>query len=144
MSKAKQTCTIIQGKIPEKFQWAFTPYGYKFLTNHPYRLIATTATTNATTEDDSMFSILSNRSEPLAYVMKDYREHLLEKALQCLCGAGHVKNDVSSVKPSKLDDTQPNLSTTQISDVLCYTQLLNGCKCIFFIQERKQDQFLFN
>lgn len=137
MSQAKHTCSTINGKIPEKFEWAFTPYGYKFLTSHPYRLNAAARTTNnasttaaptATAEDDSMFSILSNRSEPLAYVMKDYREHLLEKALQCLCGAGHAKNDVASVKPSISDDAQPNLSTSQISDVLCYTQLLNGCK----------------
>lgn len=121
LSKAKQTSASFSGKMPENFQWAFTPYGYKFLATHPYRI-----ETSLNNEDISMFSIISNPCEPLAIVMKDYREHLLERALQCLCGAGHVKDNVAAVKQMKSDDTT-NMATTQISDVLCYTELLNGC-----------------
>lgn len=123
LSKAKQIANISCDKIPEKFQWAFTPYGYKFVTTHPYKLDAPTET-----NENNLFSHVANRAEPISYLMKDYREHLLEKALQCLCGAGNGKNDVNSVKQVKSTDATPNLSPSQISDVLCYTQLLNGCE----------------
>jgi len=55
-------------------------------------------------------------------VKRDYRHHLLERALQCLIGVGSAKNEV------KIDsDDSQNLSTSQISDVLSYTKLLIGC-----------------
>lgn len=75
-----------------------------------------------TNNNNELFSTTSNSSEPLAMVKKDYREHLLERALQCLIGIGIAKNDVKI----KSDDSQ-NLSTSQISDVLSYTKLMTGC-----------------
>ena len=107
--------------MSDKFNWAFTNYGYKFLASHQYKFEENLAT------NEDTFSTLTNNSEPLSYVLKDYRKDLLEKALQCLCGAGHVKNETpTAVKQVKTVDATPNLSTSQISDVLNYTELLNG------------------
>jgi sterol regulatory element-binding transcription factor 1 len=63
---------------------------------------------------DSTFSRLGNHADPLAYVMRVYREHLLERALQTLVAPG-----------GRLDayDEEP-LRRTQTSDVLTYVQLL--------------------
>lgn len=58
-------------------------------------------------------------SQPLSIVKRDYRQHLLERALQCLIGVGAAKNDV------KIDSDTSD--TSQISDVLSYTKLLIGC-----------------
>ncbi len=116
MSKAKQISTSSNVKISEKLAWALTSYGYKFLTTHPF--------SNGTTQPNNseLFSIRTNSSQPLSMVKRDYRQHLLERALQCLIGVGAAKNEV------KIDaDNNQNLSTSQISDVLSYTKLLIGC-----------------
>lgn len=55
-------------------------------------------------------------------VKREYRQHLLERPLQCLIGVGTAKNEV------KIDsDNSQTMSTSQISDVLSYTKLLIGC-----------------
>lgn len=108
-------------KISDKLAWALTSYGYKFLTTHPF-LNGTNKTTTATNNNNELFSTITNSSQPLAPVKRDYRQHLLERALQCLIGVGTTKNEV------KIDsDNNQNLSTSQISDVLSYTKLLIGC-----------------
>lgn len=117
MSKAKQISTSSNIQISEKLAWALTSYGYKFLTTHPF-LNGNLKSNN----NNELFSTTSNSSEPLSLVKRDYRQHLLERALQCLIGVGMAKNDVKI----ESDDSQ-NLSTSQISDVLSYTKLLNGC-----------------
>jgi sterol regulatory element-binding transcription factor 1 len=61
-----------------------------------------------------MFSSLGNRADPLAYVMRAYREHLLDRALQTLVAPGGWLNAY---------DEEP-LRRTQTSDVLTYVQLL--------------------
>lgn len=125
---------MFSGKIPERFAWAFTPYGYSFLSAHPYKQEATEATPTSTgAVEDSLFSKTLIRCDPLSTVIKDYREHLLERALQCICGAGQGKNYMPSVKRSKQDETSSGnmISTSQISDVLYYTQLLNGTEFNF-------------
>lgn len=103
-------------KISDKLAWALTSYGYKFLTTHPF-LNGTTKSNN----NNELFSAATNASQPLSIVKRDYRQHLLERALQCLIGVGTTKNEV------KIDDVSQNLSTSQISDVLSYTKLLIGC-----------------
>lgn len=120
---------MFSGNIPERFAWAFTPYGYSFLSSHPYKQEATEATATSTgAVEDSLFSKTLMRCDPLSTVIKDYREHLLERALQCICGAGQGKNYMPSVKRSKQGENASGnlISTSQISDVLYYTQLLNG------------------
>lgn len=130
LNKAKQISDSSPDKVPSKFHWAFTDYGYKFIAAHQFKL-----ENNIATDIDSMFSVLTNRSEPLSFVMRDYREHLLERALQCLVGAGSSgsSNTSGTAMPAK-SKPESNSSTSasvqpssQIDDVLTYTQLLADC-----------------
>lgn len=117
LSKAKQIASSSNVKISEKLAWALTSYGYKFLTTHPF-LNGNIKSNNY----NELFSTSTNSSQPLSIVKRDYRQHLLERALQCLIGVGIARNEV------KIDsDDSQNLSTSQISDVLSYTKLLIGC-----------------
>lgn len=113
-------------KVPASLQWAFTPYGYKFFVTHPV--------TYGAERDESLnlFSRLENASDPLSFVMRTYREHLLKRALQALVGTGHTaKYDVHKEKKKDREvEQEESFSGTQIFDVLCYTQLMNetmGC-----------------
>lgn len=58
------------------------------------------------------FSTLGNKADPLAYVMKVYREQLLEKILQNLAG------------PSDRSEMCEEDKKIHISEVLNYVQLL--------------------
>lgn len=142
LSKAKQA-SIKCSHIPTKYQWAFTMYGYKFLINHRFRY-------ESQSSNNTIFSKLGNKADPLAYALKEYREHLLEKAIHCLVGSGtRNKNEVSKestvkkrnkkeVKQSETSEASPSSSAdegtenennrfikgTQISDVLSYTKLV--------------------
>lgn len=114
-------------------RWAFTPYGYKFFVTHPV--------TYGGGDNDTLnlFSRLENAADPLAYVMRTYREHLLKRALQALVGMGSAsRSEVQGKRDKKQqqhqkrrDDSESeeleddSMSGTQIFDVLCYTQLLN-------------------
>lgn len=178
MRMAKQTSLLCGAVIPERFQWAFTTYGYRFLTAHPYgrgeqtrALVVPSAVANASndpngkdavtaaaTTTSQLFNTDSTSLDPLAGVRSAYSEHLLEKALQCLCGAGprgggrsrskpdvlarggggdaknvkKVKKGEGSSSSSSDEDVVPSvLSASQIGDVLAYTQLLNGCEYFF-------------
>lgn len=120
-------------------KWAFTPYGYKFFVTHP-------VTYGGDNDVLNLFSRLENAADPLAYVMRTYREHLLKRALQALVGMGtgsasryevqgkkdgkgngkpQKRRDDSSESEEQDDGSGDSLSGTQIFDVLCYTQLLN-------------------
>lgn len=115
--------------VPGHLRWAFTPFGYKFFVTHP----VTYGGGGADREDSlNLFSRLENSSDPLSYVMRTYREHLLKRALQALVGSGHqVKYDVQAAADNKKQDDQAaaadegeSCSGTQIFDVICYMQLL--------------------
>ena len=117
-------------------RWAFTPYGYKFFVTHPVTYGGDSDTLN-------LFSRLENAADPLAYVMRTYREHLLKRALQALVGMGTGHGSTKYEVQGKKDDgkkkqqkrgrdesesdeqEEDSVSGTQIFDVLCYTQLLN-------------------
>ena len=143
LSKAKQT-SLTCSHVPSKFQWAFTPYGYRFLVTHRFRY-------ESQTPETSVFSKLGNKADPLAFVLRDYREHLLEKAIQCLVGSGSSKNEVSKdpatatiknrteskhvpkseASPSSSADEasdsadgERSFKGLQINDVLSYTELI--------------------
>lgn len=141
LSTAKQT-SLICSHVPSRFQWAFTPYGYRFLVTHRFSY-------ESQTPETSVFSKLGNKADPLAFVLRDYREHLLEKAIQCLVGSGSSKNEVSTDSSAKCNgkvtkqapesEASPNSSAdeasdapdgersfkrSQISDVLSYTELI--------------------
>jgi sterol regulatory element-binding transcription factor 1 len=136
LSKAKQA-SLMCSHVPAKFQWAFTPYGYRFLINNRIKY--------ESAQEKSLFSKLGNKADPLAYVLREYREHLLEKGIQFLIGTGNIKQDPklhpnaqnvpsnSNVDNSKSDesggesnDAINNLfNGSQISEVLFFTQLIN-------------------
>lgn len=158
---AKQTSQLCGAVVPEQFQWAFTNYGYRFLAAHPYGRVAA-AVASVPNEVDGgkaavtpqLFIAESTSLDPLAGVRAAYSEHLLEKALQCLCGAGPrggrrskpdvfargaqatdgkktkgtAKREGSSSSSSDEEAVPSVLSASQIGDVLAYTQLLNGCE----------------
>lgn len=130
--------------IPTRLQWAFTQYGYKFLINHRFRY-------ESQSSKSAIFSKLGNKADPLSYALKDYREHLLEKAIHCLVGSGNKSEvakeskvkcrkekktpepsaEVSEASPnSSADENDGNenenvLNGTTISDVLIYTKLVS-------------------
>lgn len=141
LSKAKQT-SLSCSHVPSRFIWAFTPYGYRFLVTHRFRY-------ESQTPETSVFCKVGNKADPLSFVLRDYREHLLEKAIQCLVGSGSSKNEVSKestvkcgrkdTKSSPESENSPNSSAdeasdgaegernfkrSQISDVLSYTELI--------------------
>lgn len=141
LNKAKQT-SLICSHVPSRFQWAFTPYGYRFMVTHRFRY-------ESQTPETSVFSKLGNKADPLAYVLREYREHLLEKAIQCLVGSGSSKNEVSKESSAKCtrketkhapeSETSPSSSAdeasdgaegersfkgSQISDVLSFAELI--------------------
>lgn len=135
LSKAKQA-SMLCSHVPAKFQWAFTPYGYRFLIDNKFKY--------DTQQEKPLFSKIGNKADPLAYVLMEYREHLLEKGIQLLVGTGNVKNDSNKKKKrsnrqtgnggdaNKTDDsssesnetTNDVLNGSQISEVLFYSQLL--------------------
>lgn len=113
LSKAKQESSILCGELPSKFQWAFTPYGYRFIVTHNF-----TYDSNSVAEE-SMFSSLGNKSEPLSYVMSEYCEHLLEKALQKLVGSAYLNSsDENANEQAQREEGY------QIKEVLNYTQFI--------------------
>jgi sterol regulatory element-binding transcription factor 1 len=103
LSKAKQA-SLLCSHVPPKFQWAFTPYGYRFLISNRFKYDVIT--------EKSLFSKLGNKADPLAYVLREYREHLLEKGIQFLVGTGNIKYD------PKL---HPNSQNLQVS--FCWSDL---------------------
>ncbi|XP_055530992.1 sterol regulatory element-binding protein 1 [Wyeomyia smithii] len=143
LAKAKQVYGE-SDQTPGKFDWAFTSYGFRFLTNHAVQF-----------EDhsESMFAMLANKADPLEYMMRDYRENLLQKSIQCLVGSGQISRKHANAafvqqsqiaattgtpaannKDSTKDDQSDNGKTSapasypysgcQISNVLHFTQLL--------------------
>lgn len=90
--------------IPSRLKWIFTPYGYKFFTSQKFSY-----TPSATSVP---FSTLGNKADPMAYVMKVYREQLLERILQNLAG------------PSDRSEMSEEDRKIHVSEVLGYVQLL--------------------
>ena len=105
MSLARHVCFKGCSQVPLRLQWLFTAYGHRFFVSHRWSYDFVVG---------SPFSSVGNRADPLAYVMRVYREHLLERALQTLLAPG-----------GRIDayDEEP-LRRTQTSDVLTYVQLL--------------------
>lgn len=144
LAKAKQVCNDID-YVPAKFTWAFTSYGFRFLTNHKVQF--------EEEPPESMFTMLGNKADPLEYMMRDYRENLLQKSIQCLVGSGQISrkhaanaafaqqsqaNAVADGSTSGKDTAKDDQSDSgkasspasypysgcQISNVLHFTQLL--------------------
>lgn len=147
LSKAKQS-SLKCSHIPSRYQWSFTTYGYRFLINHRFRY-------ESQSSSNTVFSKLGNKADPLSYVLKEYREHLLEKAIHCLVGSGNYNKQELTAKESSgkrrnkdaiktqadSGETSQNSSAdegndgnenerfikgSQISDVLMFTKLVTN------------------
>ncbi|XP_064545207.1 sterol regulatory element-binding protein 1 [Drosophila montana] len=125
MSRARQECGRTRAaEQTQELRWAFTTYGYGYCSAHvfDYELNAG--------EQDGFFTRLRNPCDPAAHAIKQYREHLLHKAIQCLVGAGSHKpnksapNNNSNHTGSEAEQLQQQHSGTIVSNVLKYTSLL--------------------
>ncbi|XP_066999695.2 sterol regulatory element-binding protein 1 [Anabrus simplex] len=105
LSLARHVCLKGCSQVPMRLQWLFTAYGHRFFVSQRWSYGSV---------PNSLFSSLGNRADPLSYVMRVYREHLLERALQTLVAPGGR---------SEACDEEP-LRRTQTADVLTYVQLL--------------------
>ncbi|EDS31906.1 sterol regulatory element-binding protein 1 [Culex quinquefasciatus] len=126
LAKAKQLGeTMEQGK----FGWAFTSFGFRFLTNHAVRF--------EEHPESQMFTMLGNRADPLEYILRDYRENLLRKSIQCLVGSGQINwkhaqqpleaKDAKEEQSDNAKSTNYPYSSCQISNVLHFVELLKDC-----------------
>ncbi|KAF5285048.1 hypothetical protein FQR65_LT02361 [Abscondita terminalis] len=101
LALAKLSSTSSCNPMPQRLQWLFSPYGYRFFITQKFSYDSELI--------DLPFSHLGNKADPMAYVMKVYREQLIEKALQTLLAPG-CRNE---------EDKK-----TQTSDVLNYVSML--------------------
>lgn len=105
LALARNTCTSGCSQVPMRLQWLFTAYGHRFFVSHRWSYGPVSS---------YLFSSLGNKADPLSYVMRVYREHLLERALQTVVAPGGRLESC---------DEEP-LRRTQTADVLTYVQLL--------------------
>lgn len=61
VNKAKQESSKLCEQI-RKFQWIFTPYGYRFFIRHNFLYDANS--------NESLFTTMGNKSDPMTYVTK--------------------------------------------------------------------------
>uniref|UniRef100_A0A2K5UNH1 Sterol regulatory element-binding protein 1 n=1 Tax=Macaca fascicularis TaxID=9541 RepID=A0A2K5UNH1_MACFA len=105
LSSARQACLAQSGSVPPAMQWLCHPVGHRFFVDGDWAVLSTPR--------ETLYSLAGNPVDPLAQVTQLFREHLLERALNCV--------------------TQPNPSPgsadgdKEFSDALGYLQLLNSC-----------------
>ncbi|XP_046393991.1 sterol regulatory element-binding protein 1 [Ischnura elegans] len=104
---ARHVCLKHCSQVPMRLQWLFSSYGLRFFVTQKWSYGSVT--------HNSLFSSLGNRSDPLAYAARMYREHLQERALQTLVAPGGRITDACDDEPMR---------RTQTADVLTYTRLL--------------------
>ncbi|KAH8268769.1 hypothetical protein KR018_003832 [Drosophila ironensis] len=119
MSRARLECGRTRAADQtQELRWALTPYGYRYCSTHVFKYDKT-----------DFFSRLRNPCDPTAHAIKQYREHLLFKAIQCLVGAGHKSSGLPSSsaggEAEHLQQQQQLHSGTIVSNVLKYTSLLH-------------------
>ncbi|XP_016971131.1 sterol regulatory element-binding protein 1 isoform X2 [Drosophila rhopaloa] len=122
MSRARQECGRTRAaEQTQELRWAFTAYGYRYCSTHVFSYDL-----NDSGEQHGFFTRLRNPCDPAAHVIKQYREHLLFKAIQCLVGAGHKSGGLpASTAGGETEQLQQQQhSGTIVSNVLKYTSLL--------------------
>ncbi|XP_017009521.2 sterol regulatory element-binding protein 1 [Drosophila takahashii] len=122
MSRARQECGRTRAaEQTQELRWAFSAYGYRYCSTHVFSYDL-----KDSGEQDGFFTRLRNPCDPTAHVIKQYREHLLFKAIQCLVGAGHKSAGLpTSSAVGETDQLQQQQhSGTIVSNVLKYTSLL--------------------
>lgn len=63
MGLAKLAAVNSCDPVPSRLQWLFTPYGYKYFLTQKFSY-------DCKQNDGLSFSVLGNKADPLAYVMK--------------------------------------------------------------------------
>ncbi|XP_058985053.1 sterol regulatory element-binding protein 1 [Musca domestica] len=130
ISRAKTENSKIHDQTRET-HWLFTSYGYRYFITHDFDFVEN----EKENANVSLFATLSNPSDPMSYVVKHYREHLLLRAIQCLLGSssggshkGHHHNKQHNAQgKANAAATEGNSAPapgTIVSNVLKYTSLL--------------------
>lgn len=99
-----------EGQASPRLQWLMSPYGKKYFLSH-------VPGPHPNTEGSNMFARLTHPYDPLAHVAKDYREHILEKALFTLVAPGGL---MESPGDAECDSQR----CSQVSDVLTHVNML--------------------
>ncbi|XP_027480421.2 sterol regulatory element-binding protein 1 isoform X1 [Zalophus californianus] len=105
LSSARQACLAQSGSVPLAMQWLCHPVGHRFFVDGDWAVCSTPR--------ESLYSLAGNPVDPLAQVTQLFREHLLERALNCVAQP--------SPSPGSADGDREFL------DALGYLQLLNSC-----------------
>ncbi|XP_059236989.1 sterol regulatory element-binding protein 1 isoform X4 [Mustela nigripes] len=105
LSSARQACLAQSGSVPLAMQWLCHPVGHRFFVDGDWAVCSTPR--------ESLYSLAGNPVDPLAQVTQLFREHLLERALNCVVQP--------SPSPGSADGDR------EFSDALGYLQLLNSC-----------------
>ncbi|XP_019512189.1 PREDICTED: LOW QUALITY PROTEIN: sterol regulatory element-binding protein 1 [Hipposideros armiger] len=105
LSSARQACMAQSGSVPLAMQWLCHPVGHRFFVDGDWAVCSAPR--------ESLYSSAGNPVDPLAQVTQLFREHLLERALNCVAQP--------SPSPASADGDR------EFSDALGYLQLLNSC-----------------
>lgn len=105
LSNARQVCLAQSGTVPLAMQWLCHPVGHRFFVDGDWAVCSFPR--------ESLYSMAGNPVDPLAQVTRLFREHLLERALNCVAEP--------SLSPGSADGDR------EFSDALGYLQLLNSC-----------------
>ncbi|XP_072794658.1 sterol regulatory element-binding protein 1 isoform X1 [Vicugna pacos] len=105
LRSARQACLAQRGSVPLAMQWLCHPVGHRFFVDGDWAMCIAPR--------DSLYSVAGNPVDPLAQVTQLFREHLLERALNCVAQP--------SPGPGSADGDR------EFSDALGYLQLLNSC-----------------
>lgn len=104
LARARQICQALNGNAPPRLQWLCSPAGYRFFLSHHWEYDDCPST---------LFTSLGNKSDPLAFTMQVYRQHVLQKALLTLVSPGRRVGDACDVEPSRRAQTGDALSYSQ-------------------------------
>ncbi|SPP77237.1 sterol regulatory element-binding protein 1 [Drosophila guanche] len=125
MGRARQECGRTRAaEQTQELRWAFSAYGFRYCSSHDFIYDLSDSG-----EQDGFFTRLRNACDPAAYVIKQYREHLLFKAIECLVGAGHKSAAGLPASGGEVELQQQQHSGTIVSNVLKYTSLLRETLC---------------
>ncbi|XP_023509442.2 sterol regulatory element-binding protein 1 isoform X5 [Equus caballus] len=105
LSGARQACLAQSGSVPLAMQWLCHPVGHRFFVDGDWAVCGAPR--------ESLYSVAGNPVDPLAQVTQLFREHLLERALNCVAQP--------NPSPGSADGDR------EFSDALGYLQLLNSC-----------------
>ncbi|KAM4843846.1 sterol regulatory element-binding protein 1 isoform 1-T1 [Thomomys bottae] len=109
LSSARQACLAQSGSMPLAMQWLCHPVGHRFFVDGDWAV--------RSAPRESLYSLAGNPVDPLARVTQMFREHLLERALNCVAQPSPSANP----SPGSADGDR------EFSDALGYLQLLNSC-----------------